>query len=188
MREACSEREAGTVTEQVSPRSSALKAVRSARESSSNGEHGTIVQACSKSETRPVKGIVMKRKNIDLGADDKYGHWWFEVDEDESYGWWPVKPVGISDTFLGTDGELNGQTTFRGSKIRDPHHGDDAEETFTPIVPQDDTRTDDEIKDCLRRFAGSYSGSWRWTFGSGQNCHTFQEEAMKHCGLQKPKE
>ncbi|WP_451989959.1 hypothetical protein, partial [Azospirillum argentinense] len=119
---------------------------------------------------RHVNGIVMKRKHIDIFGDDKYGHWWFEIDNNESYGWWPVKkPVGAGDTFGGTPGELNGQTNFGGTASRDPHHGDPAEDTFTPVIPLSDMRTDAQVKDCLRSFARSYHGEWRWTFGNGQN-------------------
>lgn len=53
------------------------------------------------------------------------------------------------------------------------------------MVPASDSRTDDQIADCLRQFAQSYTGAWRWTFGKGQNCHTFQDQAMRHCGLRK---
>jgi hypothetical protein len=128
----------------------------------------------------------MKRKHINLFADDKYGHWWFELDGSESYGWWPKYHVGLRDTFFGTEGELNGQTTYGGTPTRDPHQGDSAEEEFHPVVSRSDGRSDAEIKQCLRSFARAYSGEWRWTFGAGQNCHTFQEAAMNHCHLCKP--
>lgn len=135
---------------------------------------------------REISCITMKRKNIALKGDDKYGHWWVEIDGTESYGWWPQYPVTPIDTLQGVKGELNGTVSFQGSRNEDPHHGDTADEEFHPYVDCCDRRTDEEIKKCLRKFATSYSGEWRWTFGSGQNCHTFQEEAMKHCGLQKP--
>lgn len=130
----------------------------------------------------------MKRKHINLfSTEDRYGHWWFEIEGDESYGWYPSQPVGLIDTLLGTDGELNGQTEYPGTKTEDPHHGDSADEEFHPVTSDDDKRTDAQIQECLRNFSSSYSGEWRWTFGAGQNCHTFQEAAMKHCKLQKPK-
>ncbi len=135
---------------------------------------------------REIKSITIKRKNIDLFGDDKYGHWWFEIDKKESYGWWPKGGVGLKETLGGTDGELNGQSNFGGSATKDPHHGDKAEEDFHPVVSCDDKRTDAQIKQCLRKFAKSYSGEWRWTFGGGQNCHTFQEAALKHCKLEEP--
>lgn len=139
---------------------------------------------------RQIESIVMKRKHIDLSREDKYGHWWFEIgdpldSDSESYGWWPVEPAGMSGAFIGAAGELNGQTSFRGTPTRDPHHGDEADEEFQPWVDAADTRTNEQIADCLRQFARSYSGAWRWTFGRGQNCHTFQVEAMRRCGLLK---
>jgi len=137
---------------------------------------------------REIKSITMKRKHINLSENDKYGHWWFEIEDDESYGWYPKKwTVGLKDTLLGTDGELNGQTEYFGTMMLDPHHGDSADEEFHPVTSADDKRTDAQIQECLRNFSSSYSGEWRWTFGAGQNCHTFQEAAMKHCRLQKPK-
>ena len=135
---------------------------------------------------RIVKGVSMKRKNIHLNVSDKYGHWWFEIDGTESYGWWPKGHVGLKSTLGGTDGELNGQSSFGGTATQDPHHGDASDEDFQPAVAGSDTRPDSEIKDCLRAFAKSYSGGWRWTFGAGQNCHTFQEAAMEHCKLERP--
>jgi len=140
--------------------------------------------------TRKILSITIKRKNIHLSAEDKYGHWWFELGDStspnlESYGWWPKDHVGLGATLGGTEGELNGQTNFGGTSTRDPHHGDIADEIFNPVVDCSDQRTDEEIKNCLRSFAQSYSGEWRWTFGAGQNCHTFQEAAMKHCNIRR---
>jgi hypothetical protein len=139
---------------------------------------------------RPVQLIVMKRKHINLTREDRYGHWWFEIGSpsdlsSESYGWWPKWRVDVSDTFLGVEGELNGQTYFGGSATRDVHHGDDADQQFHPVVPIEDDRSDEEIAQCLRDFAQSFRGEWRWTFGKGQNCHTFQEGALIHCGLKR---
>ena len=143
------------------------------------------------SNFRSIRSITMKRDHIHLTGDDKYGHWWFEIGEPgdhnaESYGWWPERRVALAGTMIGIRGELNGQTSFRGKATRDPNHGEDAEEEFHPVVAISDPRTDDEIADCLRTFARSCRGEWRWTFGSGLNCHSFQEEAMKHCRLDKP--
>lgn len=134
----------------------------------------------------PSKGITMKRKNIRLGgADDKYGHWWTELDGAESYGWWPKYPVGFKSTMLGTDGELNGVTSFGGTATRDPHHGDGADEVFQPLIV-DPTKSEDTAKAEIRSFAHSYTGEWRWTFGAGQNCHTFQTSMMSQVGLKEP--
>jgi len=43
---------------------------------------------------RLVQKIVFKRREIDIGGSDKYGHWWTEFDDAESYGWWPKYPIG----------------------------------------------------------------------------------------------
>jgi hypothetical protein len=139
---------------------------------------------------REVTTITMKRNHINLNHEDKYGHWWFEIGDSldsasESFGWWPAVPIGTKGTMRGVPGELNGQTNFLGLPTRDPHHGDEADESFHPVVRASDTRTDAEIADCLRQFARNFRGQWRWAFGIGQNCHTFQEQAMIHCGLQK---
>src|SRR4051812_5262019 len=99
---------------------------------------------------RLVEFITMKQKHINLSRTDKYGHWWFEIDDaslptSESYGWWPERRVDLTGTFAGVAGELNGQTDFRGTPTRDPHHGDDADEEFHPVVLASDPRTDAEI-------------------------------------------
>lgn len=144
----------------------------------------TPVSKCPKCEPqREVTAITMKRKHIHLRGDDKYGHWWTELGGGESYGWWPAEPLSTRKTLMGVQGDLNGQAMFGGTPTTDPHDGDPAEEQFHPKVSVCDKRTDDEIKDCIRGYAKSYSGSWRWTFGSGQNCHSFQEGMMTHCGL-----
>ena len=43
-----------------------------------------------------------------------YGHWWIEIDEHESYGWWPASlPAGVRDVFGGCLGVLcHGQKTL----------------------------------------------------------------------------
>ena len=134
--------------------------------------------------SRTLDFITMKRKHIQLKGDDKYGHWWTEIDSNESYGWWPKYPVGgIKQTLFGVDGELNGMTSFGGSATQDPHHGDSAPDVFHPVYTG--TKTDTQIKADIRSFASSYSGEWRWTFGFGQNCHTFQESLMKSVGIKQ---
>jgi hypothetical protein len=127
---------------------------------------------------------------IDPKGDDKYGHWWFVIGDfrdvdSESYGWWPERSPSTAETLIGIRGDLNGQKNFRGNPTRDPHHKNcgDLVEEFHPFVAASDPRTDAQIADCLRTFAQSCVGEWRWTFGSGLNCHSFQEKAMRHCGL-----
>src|SRR5579862_9502320 len=140
---------------------------------------------------REITLITMKRKHIHLTCSDRYGHWWFEIGDptdpvSESYGWWPLHSVAVKQTLAGVEGELNGQTSFGGEPTRDPHHGDAADQEFHPFVSDNDPRSDEEIADCLRKFAQSFVGEWRWVFGKGQNFHSFQEEAIAHCRLQKP--
>ena len=132
--------------------------------------------------------ITMKRKDIALKGDDKYGHWWTEMDN-ESYGWWPKYPLGggvggLWDTLTGVDGELNGITSFGGTATRDPHHGDPAPEEFHPILIR--PKAVSQVKSEIRSFAKSYKGEWRWTLGGGQNCQTFQKKLMNDVGLKKP--
>mgnify|MGYP003762067577 FL=1 len=142
---------------------------------------------------------------------DIYGHWWIEIDGTESYGWWPRLPFSggplstLVDTLTGVPGELNGVTSFGGTPTRDPHHGDAGDESFHPhqemrlmirkIRPKLQygsgkgtpccSATEDQIKDCLRKFAGSYSGTWSYPWG--QNCHSFQTKALNACCLKKGK-
>ena len=144
-------------------------------------------------EFREVTAIRVRRQHINPrpGTADKYGHWWFEIGDpasaqSESYGWWPIQPVGMGSTLRGVAGELNGQTSFGGARSRDPHHGDSGGDTFHPFIPLTDHRTDNEVADCLRLFAEKCSGEWRWTLGWGQNCQTFQQKAFLHCSLFDP--
>jgi len=44
-------------------------------------------------EPRKLTSIKIQRK-YPFGSGDQYGHWWVEVGPNESYGWWPKKPVG----------------------------------------------------------------------------------------------
>jgi hypothetical protein len=136
-----------------------------------------------------VKTVLMKRKNIRLHKMD-YGHWWTEIGENrpdgnsfnstESYGWWPTEKVGLVGTFTGVPGSVN-----RGNPT-DPHHGEtDADTQFYPVLTVSKSYKD--IADDIRTFAASYNGkTWRWTFGGGRNCHTFQVKMMKAVGLKKP--
>ncbi len=155
---------------------------------------------------RVVRSIKMKRKQLTLSrvlrplltcrpGDVDPGHWWFEIGDprsptSESYGWWPSRwPNGwrlLWDILCGVPGNLNGTILFpAGVHNRDPHHGDAADEVFYPAVLLNDGRTDAQIELCLQTFANAYKGKWQWLFGFGQNCHTFQKAAMKHCRLKR---
>lgn len=137
---------------------------------------------------REVKSIRFKRIHIRPGEQGKAGHWWFEIGDSldpdsESFGWWPQEDLSsLLQCFKGVAGQLND-----GVSSRDPHHAEDGEEEFSPLVPANDRRTDDNIADCLRDFAKSYEGKWQWFLGWGQNCHNFQRAALEHCGLKVPK-
>lgn len=139
-----------------------------------------------------AKRIRIQKRRSEAGTGQlDYGHWWFEIGTSsdpgsESYGWWPSKRVSLVETLSGVPGVLNGQGAFPGTSNRDPHHGDDADEVFHPVVPDTDARTDEEIAECLRSFADSFSGEWRWRPGGGRNCQTFQADAFQHCGLKVP--
>lgn len=129
--------------------------------------------SCKEAKTlSKIDGVQVFRKNIDIGGDDKYGHWWAEVDSNESYGWWPKDPVNLKGTLLGVDGELNGQSSFGGTPTLDPHHGDRSD--GVNVFDVYSAKSKDEVIKSLRDFSGSYSGSWSWPFG--QNCHSFQEK------------
>lgn len=111
-----------------------------------------------------------------------------------------IKENPFSQTVRGVEGVLNA------GRRRDPHHPDDGEEEFQPVVC--DTRSDHQIKqsvpcNCktdeaikkeIRDFADSYAkkygGSWSWRFETlgNDNCHTFQKRMIEHCKLDKFKD
>jgi hypothetical protein len=140
----------------------------------------------TKSEGTSMPSIVLKRKHIHLTGDDKYGHWWVELDGNKSYGWWPKDTVGPWATLTGTEGELNGQTNFGGQEDKDPYHLKSAEQVLG-VECTDPSLTEPEVKQNIIKFAKEYSGEWRWTFGFGQNCHTFQESMLNSTRLKVKK-
>jgi len=147
---------------------------------------------------RTLDWITIKRNDINLaivcedgtcGKQDKYGHYWIEILDGpdgnpiESYGWWPKSKVGPMQTLIGVPGELNGMTNFGGTPNSDPHQGDTADEEFHPRLMN--TLTDQQVLDKIHDFVRSYKGEWRWTFGLGQNCRTFQTALMNYVGLSR---
>jgi RHS repeat-associated protein len=132
-------------------------------------------------EQQEIDGIRVYRKDIDLGGDDKYGHWWIEIDGTESYGWWPKHGVDYKGTLFGVDGELNGQTTFGGTPTLDPHHGDRSVGVNEFRVYGDSSVSKALYVHQIRTFAASYNGGWSWPWG--QNCHSFQDRLLKETGL-----
>ena len=140
---------------------------------------------------RVINSVVFKRIHIG-NPGDLAGHWWFEIGDSEdvsseSYGWWPtVSGLRLWQVVRGVAGELNDGLNGL-VPPRDPHHGEErVDERFHPLVEDDDRRTDEQIADCLREFATTYSGKWWWLLGWGSNCHTFQKRALMHCGLLEP--
>jgi RHS repeat-associated protein len=134
---------------------------------------------CNKTAPEKIPGIKVLRKDIDPFGEDKYGHWWVEIDGNESYGWWPKEPVDLKGTLLGVEGELNGQTHFGGSKTRDPHHGDRS--AGVNVFDVYSSQSKDDTVEAIRNFSNSYSGKWSWP--TGQNCHSFQKKMLKDLGL-----
>jgi len=153
----------------------------------------------------PVK---VKKKHIKWAvvfgfeSGDGYGHWWFEIDGTESYGWWPAEALNLSKTLKGVRGDLNGQTLFGGTPTTDPHHGDAAEVDYSAKLnfggifgffankeleygsakgTKCKCAKTGEIKDCLRDFAASFSGQWSHPWGN--SCHDFFSEALDACCL-----
>jgi hypothetical protein len=138
-----------------------------------------------RNQRKELPEVTVYMKDIVLGAQDKYGHWWTKFTPDESYGWWPKYPVGIKETLLGTEGEINGITSFGGSSAKEAHHGDTSGDKHKVYSEKSDSQP--KVQDEMRKFAHAYSGEWRWTFGFGQNCHTFQKDMLKQSNLKVEK-
>lgn len=152
--------------------------------------------------TRMLTGKALRAVGADQMAEgveqdlDFYGHWWVEVGTlsltgewtpVRSYGWWPTDSVNIAQTLKieRIEGELN-----QGDH-NDPHHGEDADIEFHPVMEVDDALGYDTIQQNLLRdidnFATSFSGSWNWRLSWGKNCHTFQERMKKQLHLHNQK-
>lgn len=132
--------------------------------------------------TPRVLSFVTVKRNTPL-AGRSFGHWWIEVDNDESYGWWPARlPVRFRDALRGVVGVLNGVgVTDDGSTTRDPNHGQLADHEFHPVLVT--PRTDEDVRDAIRSFATSFSGEWRWSTRPTLNCRLFQIELFDAVGL-----
>lgn len=133
---------------------------------------------------RRLAFVVVKRINPRLRA--LYGHWWIEVDEQESYGWWPDRRLRIWHWFTGAGGGLNGAGLFRRARpTRDPWHGRIADHSFHPTLHA--ARTDDEVRAQMRDFAQSYTGGWSWQWPWSRrpthNCRTFQLALFDAVGI-----
>lgn len=133
-------------------------------------------------EAPRVATFVTVKRNVPL-TGRSYGHWWVELDDDESYGWWPARcPLGLRGIIRGTTGVLNGLgVTTDGTPTRDPNHGLVADYEFHPVLIRD--LTDDEVRDSIRTFASGFQGGWRWSTRPTMNCRLFQLALMDAAGL-----
>ncbi len=128
-----------------------------------------------------VLEFVTVKRNVPL-TGRSYGHWWLELDEDESYGWWPARPVGLVGLLRGTGGVLNGLgVADGGSPSRDPNHGLLADYEFHPVLLAD--RADRGVRAALRAFARDFKGGWRWSTRPTMNCRLFQLALMDAADL-----
>ncbi len=161
-----------------------MKASKSKQTSSSTNTTNNFPKR--EGNKKELSEVTVFRKDIDLGTEDKYGHWWTKITPNESYGWWPKHPVNnLSETLLGVEGELNGTTNFGGTATTDPHHFDKSGDEYK--VFSESKKPEVQIQNEMRSFANSYKGEWRWTFGAGQNCHTFQNDMLKKSNLKAEK-
>ena len=121
---------------------------------------------------RIVEFVTVKR-NVPL-ACRSFGHWWMELDDMESYGWWPSKAqLRLTGIVRGTSGTLNGLgVSDAGSPTRDPNRGLLADYEFHPVSVTG--RSDAEIRHEIRRFASTLVGGWRWSVRPTMNCRLFQ--------------
>jgi hypothetical protein len=134
---------------------------------------------------RTLLYVTVKRDNTSWRSP--YGHWWLELDEGESYGWWPgMVPLGVIDILRGTSGVLNGAGLLglKGTWHRDPNHGHRAMHAFHPVLMK--VKTDEQVRTEIRSFAHGYRAPWRWHWTSERTsgtCRTFQDELFASVGL-----
>lgn len=134
---------------------------------------------------RTLLYVTVKRDNTSWRS--LYGHWWLEVDEQESYGWWPAAvPLRAVDLLRGTSGVLNGigLLGLKGSWYRDPNHGLEAMHAFHPVLTL--AKDDEQVRRQIRSFAHGYRAPWRWhwtTERSAGTCRAFQDELLATVGL-----
>lgn len=126
-------------------------------------------------------------KRIDPRLPNTWGHWWIELDGQESYGWWPTPcPMGWRGVLFGCGGTLNGiGTPNGGSATRDAYHGDDPDHCYHPTLVV--AKSDEQVRADIRAFAHSYIGGFRWQWWwlrePGENCRTFQWAMFETVGL-----
>jgi hypothetical protein len=134
---------------------------------------------------RSLLYITVKRDNTSWRT--LYGHWWVELDDDESYGWWPTTvPLRIRDLLRGTDGVLNGVGLLgmKGSWLRDPNHRQPAAHAFHPVLEV--AKCDEQVRRDIRDFAHGYRARWRWHWSAQRTagtCRGFQDDLFAAVGL-----
>ena len=134
---------------------------------------------------RTLLFVTVKRDNTSWRS--LYGHWWLEVDDRESYGWWPAAvPMRAVDLLRGTTGVLNGIGLLRlkGTWYRDPNHGLEAMHAFHPTLTTE--KPDEQVRQEIRTFAHGYREQWRWHWSSQRStgtCRSFQDELLTSVGL-----
>ena len=129
---------------------------------------------------RKLDFITVKRNAALAGRS--YGHWWIEIDDVESYGWWPARSVRLDRLFRGVPGVLNGLGGSGGGlPTRDPNHGLLADYAFHPVLTR--SWSDDTVRAAIRTFASSFEGEWRWSTGQCVNCRVFQLLLFDAVGL-----
>jgi hypothetical protein len=126
-------------------------------------------------------------KRIDPRLLNTWGHWWIELDGEESYGWWPSPcPMGWRGAMLGSGGCLNGiDGENGGTPTRDAYHGDEPDHWLHPtlILPKSDDQVRAEIRAFAHRYVGGFRWQWWWLREPAQNCRTFQDEMFEAVGL-----
>jgi len=126
-------------------------------------------------------------KRIDPRLPNTWGHWWIELDDGQSYGWWPTPcPMGWRGAVLGTRGVLNGVGTPNGGSLtRDAYHGDEPDHAFHPtlVVEKSDDDVRAEIRGFAQRYVGGFRWQWWWLRQPAENCRTFQDEMFEAIGL-----
>lgn len=140
-----------------------------------------LVHSGRPGEPQVVESVTVKR-NLAL-AGRSYGHWWIEIGDAESYGWWPARlPLKLRDVIVGVPGVLNAiGTDDGGTPTRDPNHGVVADHEFHPVLLR--ACADEVLHEEIRCFARGFQGPWRWSTRPTMNCRLFQLTLFEAVGL-----
>lgn len=149
-----------------------------------------------------VKEVLRQMKIQKKDNGDPHTHYWSEVartdrggyEPQESHGWWPsAGPESASVMTHGVPGMLNAfLKSSKGSRTRDPHHGDTKpDDEYHPVIEMDDTEKYDKFHDNfakeIRSFARGYREQWNWRSRWGQNTEGFQKRLMRKFKMEEPK-